>query len=340
MKILAKYKKFFQQDGQTAVFFALLLPVLILFLFVVFDLGWLYLNKSRLQNAAEAAAIAGANQFCAESTEGYNSVMLVYDYDRELNKTIINSTAGVEQATSDSWKSNLVGNTTSDEDSWTKATVTMPVSKFLGESADAETIYYEVKLTEDVKHIFKVLDNVFSTKIPAIAVVEITKVDDTQLAELPLLPQMQALNETQTMGNWEEQRVAYNKFKNATAEKYFDSGAEDRNRLYYDGKWNHFQDAGDSTKSQLHPKTKAKYNRAQIHYITGERYKYENIEVGGENSTVTLTKANGSYDSEIIYSDDIVDSLNIDFRQDVELDFSGNLTDDWDIGFGLTDTGI
>ncbi|MBQ7199444.1 MAG: pilus assembly protein, partial [Selenomonadaceae bacterium] len=148
MKILAKYKKFFQQDGQTAVFFALLLPVLILFLFVVFDLGWLYLNKSRLQNAAEAAAIAGANQFCAESTEGYNSVMLVYDYDRELNKTIINSTAGVEQATSDSWKSNLVGNTTSDEDSWTKATVTMPVSKFLGESADAETIYYEVKLTE------------------------------------------------------------------------------------------------------------------------------------------------------------------------------------------------
>ena len=67
-------KKLKNQLGQTAVFFALLLPVLILFLFVVFDLGWLYLNKSRLQNAAEAAAIAGANKFCAVSQEGYNNV--------------------------------------------------------------------------------------------------------------------------------------------------------------------------------------------------------------------------------------------------------------------------
>ena len=43
---MKKLKKLFNQSGQTAVFFALLLPVLILFLFVVFDLGWLYLNKS------------------------------------------------------------------------------------------------------------------------------------------------------------------------------------------------------------------------------------------------------------------------------------------------------
>ena len=46
--------------GQALVLFALLIPILILFAGVGLDLGWYYLNVSRLQNAADAAALAGA----------------------------------------------------------------------------------------------------------------------------------------------------------------------------------------------------------------------------------------------------------------------------------------
>ncbi|MBR0287537.1 MAG: pilus assembly protein [Selenomonadaceae bacterium] len=46
--------------GQAMVFFALLIPLLFLFVGVGLDLGWYYLNVSRLQNAADAAALAGA----------------------------------------------------------------------------------------------------------------------------------------------------------------------------------------------------------------------------------------------------------------------------------------
>ena len=46
--------------GQVMLFYALLIPVLILFVGVGLDLGWYYLNVSRLQNAADAAALAGA----------------------------------------------------------------------------------------------------------------------------------------------------------------------------------------------------------------------------------------------------------------------------------------
>ena len=48
--------------GQAMVFFALLIPLLFLFVGVGLDLGWYYLNVSRLQNAADAAAVAGARK--------------------------------------------------------------------------------------------------------------------------------------------------------------------------------------------------------------------------------------------------------------------------------------
>ena len=48
------------QRGQVMVLYALLIPLLFLFVGVGIDLGWYYLNVSRLQNAADAAALAGA----------------------------------------------------------------------------------------------------------------------------------------------------------------------------------------------------------------------------------------------------------------------------------------
>ncbi|MBR0290161.1 MAG: pilus assembly protein, partial [Selenomonadaceae bacterium] len=52
--------KHFKQRGQVLVLYALLIPLLFLFAGVGLDLGWYSLNVSRLQNAADAAALAGA----------------------------------------------------------------------------------------------------------------------------------------------------------------------------------------------------------------------------------------------------------------------------------------
>ena len=334
VKVFDNYKKIFRQDGQTAVFYALLLPVLILFLCVVFDLGWLYLNKSRLQNAAEAAAIAGANKFCEESGTGYDTVMLIYEdnenyiklrdeekeFSDDFGENVAKAKVDATNAATGSWRQNLIGSdetANSDKDSWTKAEVEMPIAQVLGESADAEKIYYAVELTEDVKHIFKVLDDVLSTKIPAIAVVEISKFGERNLFNDTL-----ALDLTQTINNWEEQNSA---LKEINSNKYdkskfnYYSYVEKRNRFFFDGNWNHFQDP-DIT----------------IHYVKGNTYKTEDIEVKINGPSSKTSSANGNK----IYSADEVDLFNIDFKQDVNLTFDDILTDDWDIDFDITGTGI
>ena len=58
---LLERKTPFKRRGQTMLLYALLMPLLFLAVGVSMDLGWYYLNVSRLQNAADAAALAGAN---------------------------------------------------------------------------------------------------------------------------------------------------------------------------------------------------------------------------------------------------------------------------------------
>ena len=43
-----------ERRGQVSILFALLMPIFLLFVGVALDLGWYYLNVSRLQNAADA----------------------------------------------------------------------------------------------------------------------------------------------------------------------------------------------------------------------------------------------------------------------------------------------
>ena len=67
--------KKFKQRGQALVLFALLIPILILFAGVGLDLGWYYLNVSRLQNAADAAALAGARTIINTNSDKLNDLM-------------------------------------------------------------------------------------------------------------------------------------------------------------------------------------------------------------------------------------------------------------------------
>lgn len=70
MKKLLKFGK--KEDGQVIVLFALMLVVLLGFTALAIDTGTVYLTKSKLQNAADAAALAGAldlpNSATAENT--------------------------------------------------------------------------------------------------------------------------------------------------------------------------------------------------------------------------------------------------------------------------------
>ena len=52
-------RKIFKRRGQALVLYALLIPLLFLFVGMGIDLGWYFINVSRLQNAADAAALAG-----------------------------------------------------------------------------------------------------------------------------------------------------------------------------------------------------------------------------------------------------------------------------------------
>ena len=52
--------------GQVAILYALLVPILLFMGGVGLDLGWYYFNVSRLQNAADAAVLVGANKLIAE----------------------------------------------------------------------------------------------------------------------------------------------------------------------------------------------------------------------------------------------------------------------------------
>lgn len=59
-KKLRDFFKSKKQKGQSMAFFAAAIPFLCLFVGASMDFGWMYYNQSRLQNAADAAARAGA----------------------------------------------------------------------------------------------------------------------------------------------------------------------------------------------------------------------------------------------------------------------------------------
>lgn len=61
-----RLKTYRKRSGQVIVFYALLIPMILLVGGAGVDLGWYYLNVSRMQNAADAAVMAGAWEIVSE----------------------------------------------------------------------------------------------------------------------------------------------------------------------------------------------------------------------------------------------------------------------------------
>ena len=160
LKSLSGNKVLFNRRGQASLLFALLMPIFILMLGVVLDLGWYYLNVSRLQNAADAAAVAGAQTLVSkEGFTSYKSISLVGKYpgkdsniyrvndeDEQKKNAITDANSVAEQYVD----KNLSRGDNSSIDSWTKA-------EFQSEQGlyeNDDNLYYVVKLQEEIRHFF------------------------------------------------------------------------------------------------------------------------------------------------------------------------------------------
>ena len=342
---MQKSKQFIKQHGQAVVFFAIMLPVLMLFVFAVLNLGWLYLNKSRLQNAAEAAAIAGANKFGYfmenELPEGFK-VNLIYDLDdaadnfkkyetaemtaKELNRAIRIDTQSIaalnlngedaRMAVGEIINEDLTKIAFSVTDAWTNE-IAHGTGNLLVKPSDGDSFYYKVRLTENVNHIFKILDGIFNTQIPAEAVAKITKVQlsgkDVYSQMLMLEGKMAPVKSDGTSEQYTRSSIAPNWEIQKKYQSDHDTYKTNFNQDFYTGNWNHYQDA-------------------QVHYKTGDNYRTENIIINYENSIAT--EANG-YNK---YQASELDSINADFKADLKYDFNKISTVvDTDISDNLTD---
>ena len=194
-----------KQGGQVSILFALLMPILFLFVGVALDFGWYYLNVSRLQNAADAAAVAGA-QAISDNFSDYKNISLVNHYpgkvsnqyrangDSEL-KTIENSKVVAEEYAG----KNLSGNKDKLINSWTKNEIETE-GPTLYEQDD--NLYFVVKLKDTIRHFF--LSSWFDdmvAPVTAVAMISKTAIAPTDtiggttggsspMPDLPSMPEM------------------------------------------------------------------------------------------------------------------------------------------------------
>ena len=161
----------FNKRGQAAVLYALLTPILLLFIGVTFDLGWYYLNVSRLQNAADSAAVAGAQTILESNNKNfssYKSVALVKNYPGDEEHVYNFSDVSIEEVIEDSngtaadyasknlsrdagWM--LKGDDYVMMDAWSQdaaTEVTMNPSIYQKD----DELYYVIKLEEQIRHFF------------------------------------------------------------------------------------------------------------------------------------------------------------------------------------------
>lgn len=180
------FKKFLKsklQKGQSMIFMAISIPILFAMIGAAADFGWLYLNQSRLQNAADAAAFAGAQKLLERDVSSlsttYRKVKLISNYDEDLarlvNEHVISSadTSEGDIIAKKYAKLNLSGwlgdenlkvvdigpargtFTVNDTEPNEWGTVKFKHLLYGKDEEDYKTLYYTVILTEKLDHIFK-----------------------------------------------------------------------------------------------------------------------------------------------------------------------------------------
>ena len=328
-----------KQRGQVLVFYALLLPTLFMFVGAAADFGWYYLNVSRLQNAADAAVLAGAQALVEKnnSFENYYVVSLATndipkDFDDYKN---VSTSSTNYQPTTEKFKKTLKAgrdqaekyarvnlsddeaatSTSGDEytmgttDSWNSSkaeddkkvtgTLALKYKSVDGKNNVYGPLYYVVNLHEKIRHFL--LPGWFDAMDANVRAVVLLRP-----RYLGLIEPMQELERTKIIDNWEY------------AKKYNTPDV-------YAGKWNHYQ-AGVRNNNNLGILYRnSNAYRSESVFVTPSKKTGTNVTSHANNSSSgDATDANGGK----WYNWNEVDSINIDFRAEI----LGKFNSDWDLG--------
>ena len=134
--------------------------MLFVFVGVTFDLSWYYLNVSRMQNAADAAVIAGAQKLTKKNQilSGYNSAFLINGFSSyECYEVTRDISTGDKVAKTYVGKNLAKDGSTWDDDEiidlWTRKNISFTSTLYSGNKDNLETLYYHVMLEEEVPHL-------------------------------------------------------------------------------------------------------------------------------------------------------------------------------------------
>ena len=224
--MLRKFLKSKIQKGQSLVFFAIILPFMFLFIGAAADFGWLYLNQSRLQNAADSAVIAGAKEIIYKEENERDYYYLVsntdekflslandeniYEYDLEAGDSEAKKYAKINL-------SSFLGNEDLEiidvnepekaevPDQWGK--VKFKRVAYGVDHEDNDAIYYAVILSEKLEHLFDIMNNfeIVNLNSKAMAVAKITNSLPPEPPHGPsLYSQMVLLRANKTYSDWQK----------------------------------------------------------------------------------------------------------------------------------------
>ena len=330
-----------KRRGQVSVLFALLMPIFLLFAGLALDLGWYYLNVSRLQNAADAAAIAGAQSLITDvdALSGYKSVALVNNYKEFIGSSYKylpeerSTQRKIDTVNADSLKEYVNKNLSSSSkdsyvDAWTNTKI--DASSALYEVNDK--LYYVVHLSEKIRHFF--LPSWFNDmNAPVTAVALLSKTNESITPAKPeevatfITPEMpvltfnestldpvfadkldQLINGNTLVGNWEVQ----NKYRNDNGT--FTYTDEEGNKVtisqyearfgteVYSEAWNHFQDFYNHyTAGDFFRKETVTIKDDLVGEVIKEGYKFPTK--WGEQSSVAATSASiNTYKNDSAYN--------------------------------------
>lgn len=217
------FKSLLSQKGQALVLYGLLVPLLFTVGGAAVDLGWYYVNVSRLQNMADAAVIASAKVLTKPDGEFSN-----YRYNYLLSKAPENLTPEEKDSTSGDFEAKkYIGKNLEILDNWysgdtfpdnfSDVELTFKKETFPTKDDDGYPIlYYEITLTESPNHFFEFFNSFGDMTIKVKAAAKFTHVPDPGGGDTPfghgpsLFEQMEDIKKDKVYDYWE---VIQNEYK-------------------------------------------------------------------------------------------------------------------------------
>lgn len=331
--------KYFKQRGQVLVFYALMIPLLFLFVGAGIDLGWYYLNVSRLQNAADAAAVAGAqmiykNEKGLTTFKSLQSSLLISNRTLDSSKIKIYLGATADEKSEISTANSTAKNYAVKNLGYTKevntGTATEPnmetwlIDSWSKSSADSDRrvemnsalyndgstgFYFVVTLTEKIEHLF--MPGWFDPMdAPVTAVALLTK----KIIPEGARPQGEGA-EHKVEG--EDLLTAMYKLEDKSVTRNWEAqtyATEKQFAQFYNG-------------AKKYVGNMNEYQDSQVRYDSKKRYRYEKAEVRAGSSN------QGSSQGKMYnYTEEQgIDSLNLDFKADIQFKSEVTEWEDFDI---------